>query len=235
MICMRINLVTYMILFLISPLISMAQDFTADMKKASATYYELEKFSMTVEASVFLNILAKTPDQQVVSYVKKYKDSYKTTTTFIETLYNPKYVIAVSKASKTIMYAPNDKKLPDLKEVFPMVDSMFARYDSVVYKGIVNGDKFYKIYMSNNAIKEVDIYLRPDFLFSKMVYICAEKQSIAKMETVFKNIEINGNLSAAEFETDHYINHTNPKRIAPTKAYGGYKVIYNDFALRNKQ
>ena len=186
---MMLRLKTYCIaLLLLVPLCLHSQDFAADMEKSSETYLELKKFSMTVQAQVYSLPGSKTPEQKMLSYIKKYGNSYKTITNFVETLYNPRYVIAVSKMSKTIMYAPNNKKIPDLKEVFPLIDSTIADYDSVVYKGIVNGDKFYKIYLGSGAVEEVEIYLRPDFLFSNITYVCRPGQSIYKMETLFKDI-----------------------------------------------
>jgi len=213
-----------------------AQDFTADMKKVNQVYLDVDDFSMTIETSVFASKQSKMADQKIISRVMKLENNYKTITDILETIYTTKYVIAVSKAGKTIMYAPNDKKTANPKDMIPKLDSSFNKYDSVIFVGNISGEKHYRLLVKGTPVKEINMYFREsDYVFTRIDYLYRDKRSgFYKVENVFKNVNLRAGLHKDEFEVDHYIIDKDPKNIIPAPAYKGYKVIHNDFAKRNK-
>ena len=225
------------VFFMLLPFSSKAQDYLSDIKEINKAYYGLEDFSVSIESRIYETKQSKVPDKKVFSKVMKLGSGYKTITDIVETIYTPKYVIAISKMGKTMMYAPNDKKVPNPLDAFPMIDSMVNKLDSVVYVGEHTGEKHYKLYMRKQAIMMVDVYFRAaDFIFTRIDYTYNSSESgWYKVETLFNNINKSAGLTRTEFSSEYYIVDKDPLKIKATDKYKGYQVIYNDFSKRNKK
>ncbi|MBY0425672.1 MAG: hypothetical protein K2Q22_08560 [Cytophagales bacterium] len=136
-----------------------AQDFKTDIKSLYSTM--LENKDMSTNVTIYVS---GTP----MGDLKKYAQIRKSGVSFyyrlddVEMLLTDKTYLMVDNHNKTIICRPITKKESQQlkkKMVKTDLDSMIQRYDSVVYKGMVNEQKHYVIYVSKQVIQQADIYL----------------------------------------------------------------------------
>lgn len=214
------------ILMLFGFISSYAQDFKTDLKSLYRVILDNKEISTDVD------ILVKgTPvgNLNKKAQIRKSGDSFYYKLDDVEMLLTSKTFILVDNHNKTIICRPVTKKESNQmkKKVLKTdLDSMLQRYDSVVYKGEINGQKRYVIYVSKQAIELADFYLNPTTGFLSKVtfkYNPKFKTSVDEVVILYSPLETaSQSTNPCLFEKTYFIQEG--KKLKPGPKYKNYQI-----------
>lgn len=145
----------------------------------------------------------------------------------MEYLFTAKRSIVVDHKRKFIAYStPTVKQQDVMKRLLPAIDSFSHLYDSVVYKGTVDGKRKYCVYKSKGLIMYAEVYFDPvTGFFSKLLYRynpeLTGEEGIIIIE--YRNVSFSPAFDSDEFDDKKFISLKNGT-VVPARALSGYSI-----------
>jgi len=163
-----------LILLLLLPTITLAQDFKSDLEKMYEAYAGLTDLSVTISIKVFENMESTIPIITQNALINKEGEDYLYSFNEITMLSNKKCMLMINHEQKDIVYRKKDQG--DLDNNFyslvaPDFDSIVNKCDMIRYLGSENGNKHYLIRSDKNIIRNTHLFLNDQSgLISKLIY-----------------------------------------------------------------
>ena len=212
---------------------STAQDFKTDFEVVSRNYQNLEKFLGKIEINVYHG--ADSPEEVRTLIVEKEGNNYIHNSGEVLTLRNDRCLIMLRPEDKVIVYTEHpknkDKKTSDTEMAGVDFSALEGNYDSVEFKGLEEGVKYYRMHLNSGPILTADIMIDDERkLFHKVTYTYRkqhEEDPGYRVVMNFKEQDTNPVYEQEKFSEKTFVSLENGV-AKPADAYNTYEVIITE-------
>lgn len=224
---------SFVFLLAVFPTLLWSQDYKADILQA-LTVYKQPRLQLDSKIDVYANYSATQPSQSYKGTVKKNGLMYYSEMEGVRMLMNEKYLVMVYESEHQVVCTKRDKK-SDKKlnknsgDPTASIDSLLARNDSIVYKGVHDGLKTYIIYTNKSIIRRTEIYLdTKNGYVSQLVYFYNEElMPLANKVRIQYTVTLNPSFSENEFSEKRFVTFSRGDAAAAGEC-AGYQVLFID-------
>lgn len=172
-----------------------AQNAVHELKKIRNAYIVNKHLSFDVEVYSYSTKVDKTADLVSKGCMKKNNDMYYSKFDNYELLINGEKALIVNNEQKSMKYY--EYKLDKKKSGDPQanIDSLIMSSDSIVFRGIKNGEKHFTCFSKQGYVKQTELYVDSQTnLVKRMLYYYVSSTEeyeidVDRVEIFYKNIE----------------------------------------------
>jgi hypothetical protein len=160
--------------------------------------------------------------------MSKTKNGYYSKFMNTELVSNKTCTVVIDHDMKEITFLPAGKKDLRKMDFISSLDSLSASYDSVIYRGVINGDKLLVFFGNDQYVIKTEVYISASTsLIDKIVYYYApdtedDAVDAFKTEIIYKDVSFES-IDESVFSEEKFIVLIN-KQWKPVAAYKNYHI-----------